>query len=129
MYNGIGVFDFSNGLQSFIVQHCSSTYSIICRIYVRKEVLWNKNLWQQRWDLLKLIEGFINSVHSRCIPKAAKPIAYVECPLHHDKECTPHIRLDTVKPNMLCTKLNEYVSLDAYKLLLEPTNQPGESIS
>ena len=76
-----------------------------------------------------LIEGFINSVHSRYIPKAAKPIAYVECPLHHDKECAPHIRLDAVKPNMLCTKLNEYVSLDAYKLLLEPTNQPGKSVS
>ena len=122
------MFDFSSGLQSFIIQHCSDTYSIKCHIYVRKEELWNKDLWQQRWDLLQLVESFINSVHSHCIPKAAKPIAYVECPFCHDKDCAPHIRLSAVKPNVLCTKVNEYISLNAYKLLLEPTNQSGELI-
>ena len=122
------MFDFSNDLQSFIIQHCSVTCSIKCRIYVRKEELWNKDLWQQRWDLLQLVENFIKSVHSHCIPKAAKPIAYVECSFYHDKECAPHIRLSDVKPKLLCTKVNEYISLDAYRLLLEPTNQSSESI-
>ena len=124
------MFNFSNGLQSFTIQHCSNTYSIKCCIYVRKEELQNKDLWQQRQNLLQLIEGFINSVHSYYIPKAAKPIAYVECPLHHDKDCAPHIRLDAMKPNMMCKKVNEYISVDAYKLLiiLDPTNQSGESM-
>ena len=125
------MFDFSNGLQSFTIQYCSDTCSIKCCIYVRKEELQNKDLWQRRRSLLQYIKGFINSVHSHCIPKAAKPIAYVKCPFHHDKGCAPHIRLDAVKPNMLsllCTKVNEYISVDAYKLLLDPTNQSGESI-
>ena len=125
------MFDFSNGLQSFTIQHCSDNCSIKCHIYVRTEQLQNKDLWQQRKNLLQLVEAFINSVYSHCIPKAAKPIAYVECPFHHDKECAPHIRLDDVKPNMLsllCKKVNEYISVDAYKLLLDPTDQSGESI-
>ena len=124
------MFDFSDGLQSFTIQHCSNTYSIKCLIYVCKEELQNKYLWQQRRDFLQLVECFINSVHWRCIPKAAKPIAYLECPLHHDKNCAPHIRIcfDAVKPKMLCTKVNKFISVDAYKLLLEPSDQSGESI-
>ena len=116
------MFDFSNNKQSFILKQCSHTYSIKCHICVRKGELYNKDLWQQRNDLLELIKSFINSVHSRFIPKAAKPIAFLECPLDHDKECGPHLFLDKIKIGTVCPLVNEYISEDAYKLLLEPFN-------
>ena len=125
VFHGIGVFDFSDGKQSFVLERCSDTYSIKCRIYVHKQELQNNDLWRQRWHLLDLILCFIKSVHSHCIPKAAEPIAYVECPLHHDKKCVPHLRLDAIKLKTLCTKVNQFVSKDAYRLLLEPMNQSG----
>ena len=126
VFHGIGVFDFSDGNQSFVLERCSDTYSIKCRIYVHKQELHNKDLWRQRRSLLDLILCFIKSVHSRCIPKAVKPIAYVECPLHHDKKCVPHLRLDAIELKTLCTKVNQFVSKDAYRLLLEPMNQSGQ---
>ena len=126
IFHGIGVFDFSDGKQSFVLEHCSDTFSIKCRIYVHKQELQNNDLWKQRWYFLDLILCFIKSVHSRCIPKAVKPIAYVECPLHYDKKCIPHLRLDAIKLKTLCTKVNQFVSKDAYRLLLEPMNQCGQ---
>ena len=126
IFHGLGVFDFSDGKQSFVLEHCSDTYSIKCHVYVRKQELHNNDLWQQRWELLILILSFVKSVHSRCIPKAKEPIAYVECPLDHDKKFDPHLRLDAIKLETLCTKVNQFVSKDAYRLLLEPMNQSGE---
>ena len=122
------MFDYSDGRQSFILKHCPYTHSIKCHVCVRKEELHNKDLWQQRRDLLDLIRSFINSVYLRCIPEATKPIAYVECPLHHDEECGPHIHLDEIKTKTLCNKVNDFISEDAYGLLLEPTNKSGEPI-
>lgn len=128
VYNGIGVFDFSNNSQSFALERHSDTYSIKCHINVCKQELHNKDLWQQRSYLLDLLEAFINDVHTRFIPNAAKPIAYLECPLLHDKECEPHIRRDAIRPKTFCNISNEYISVDVYNLLLEPTNQSRESL-
>ena len=126
IFNGIGVFDFSNSSQSLVLKRCSDTYSIKCHVCVHNRELQNKKLWQQRWDLLHLIENFICRGHSHCIPKARKPVAYVECPMHRDEECAPHLPLDTVRSNMLCTKVNRCVPRDVYSLLLEPTDQSSK---
>ena len=126
VFNGMGVFDFSNSSQSFVLKRCSDTYCIKCHICVHKRELQNKKLWKQRWDLLHLIGNFICSVHHHCIPKARKPEAYVECPMHRDEEYAPHLRLDTVRSNMLCTKVNQCVPRNVYSLLLEPTDQSSK---
>ena len=129
IFSGIGVFDFGDdNKQSFILKYCSCTYSIELHIWVRKQELYNKHLWQHRRDLLKFMQVSINTTHCRCMPKATEPIAYVECPLHHGEEYDPHIRLDAIKAKTLCTKVNEYISKDVYKLLLEPINQFGKLV-
>ena len=122
------MFDYSDGRQTFILKHCPYTHSIKCHVCVRKEELHNENLWQQRRDLLDLIGCFIKSVCHRCIPKATEPIAYLECPLHHDEGYGPHIRLNEIKTQTLCNEVNDYISKDAYRLLLKPTNKSGEPI-
>lgn len=67
-------------------------------------------------------------VHKR-ISKAQKPIAYMECPLQHNEEFGPHLRLDKVKPNMYCKMVHPkelaIVPKEAYNLLL-PTDQLSE---
>ena len=102
------MFDFSNGLQSFALQYCSNTHSI--KLYMSIEII-------------------VNDVHKHCLHQAKEPIAYVDCPLHHDKDCTPHIRLVDIEEKTLCKKLNQFICRGTYKLLLEPTNQTGKSIS
>ena len=120
------MFDFGDNNQSFVLKQCSYTHSIKCYICVRKRELYNEDLWQKRSTLLELIETFISSVHHRHIPKAEKPIAYLECPLDHDKECDPHLRLDKIETQTVCPIVNEYISEDLYKLLLQPVNHCGE---
>ena len=129
IFNGVGVFDFNDdNKQSFMLKYCSCTYSIKVHIWVRKEELYNKHLWLQRKNLLKLMQVSINTAHCHCIPKAKEPTAYIECPLHHDKENDPHIRLDAIKAKTLCTKVNEYISENTYKLLLKPINRCGKPV-
>ena len=123
------MFDFNDDdKQSFMLKYCSCAYSIQLHIWVHKEELGDKQLWQQRRDLLKVVQDLINTAHCHCIPKASKPMAYVECPLHCEEEYGPHIRLDAVKAKTLCTKVNKYISEDTYKLLLEPINQCGKVV-
>ena len=129
--HGIGVFDFNNGKQGFALQQCSVTFSIKCYIFVLQREVCNKDLRQQRWDLLQQhLKSFVFDAHNRCIPKAQQPITYVECPLEHDKSCVPHIRLDALTPDndVYCAKENpkRLVSRSAYNLLLNPDNQPGK---
>ena len=115
------MFDFSDGTQSFALQHCSDTHSIKCYISVQKQKVYDRGLWHLRYDLLKNIKKFIHHVHNHFIPKAREPITYVQCPLQHDEDYAPHIPLDTIESNMLCTKVNQLIPRDAYNLLLEPT--------
>ena len=130
IFNGVGVFDFNDDIkQSFMLKYCSRTYSIELHIWVHKEELYNEQLWHQRKYLLKLMQDLIDTAHCHCIPKASKPAAYVECPLHHDEDYDPHIRLDAIKPKTLCTKVNKYISEDTYKLLLEPINQCSKLVT
>lgn len=131
--HGIGIFDFDNGkYQGFALQQCSITFSIKCYIFVLQHKMYDKDLWQQRWDLIQQhLQSFILDAHNRCIPKAQQPIAYMQCPLQHDDEsCAPHVRLDTLTPDtdMWCTKSNpkRKVSRDSYNLLLKPSAQDGK---
>ena len=79
----------------------------------------------QRSELFNELGELINLVHNRCISKAQKPIAYVECPLQHDEKCGPHLSLDKIKPNMYCTKVypKREVPKQAYNLVL-PLDPP-----
>ena len=91
----------------------------------------NRDLWQQRWGLLQeQLPSFILDAHNRCISKAQPPIAYMECPIQHDENCAPHIRLDTIAidTNIWCTKVNpkELIPKDACNLLLQPKDHPGK---
>ena len=127
VYHGIGVFDFSNEKQCFALQHCPRTHSIKCHICVHTQEVNNANLSVQRLELLNELRKLINLVHERCISKAQKPIAYVECPLQHDENCGPHLSLDKIKLNMYCTKVypKKKVPEEAYNLVLPP-DHPGE---
>ena len=125
--NGIGVFDFSNNKQSFALQCCLDVHCIKCHISVRKQVVHDKDLWQQRQDLFSCTKKIIDDVHKYYIGNTRNPVACIECPHCHDKEYTPgpHIFLDTIRSNTQCTVVNEPIAKDTYKLLLEPTDQSG----
>lgn len=128
---GIGVFDFSSGKQGFALEQCSKTFSIKCYIYVLQQEVCNRDLWQQRWDLLQEhLQSFVLDAHSRCISKARLPIAYMECPLQHNDDCAPHVRLDAlaVDTDIWCNKVNpkRLISRDTYSLLLKPHNHPSK---
>lgn len=86
------------------------------------------SLIEERLKLLDELEKIINFVHQRCISKAQKPVAYVECPLQHDEEFGPHLPLDTIKPIMYCNKVypKQPVPSESYNLLLPCMDQPGE---
>ena len=122
--NGIGVFDFSNNTQSFALQCCSDIHYIKCYISVCKQAARDKDLWQQRQDLFGRTKEIIDEVHEYYIGKAKKPVVCIDCP-HHREECAPHIPFDTIKSKAWCTKVNQLISEDTYKLLLEPTDQCG----
>ena len=127
IHHGIGVFDFIDDKQCFTLQHCPKTHSIKCYICVHKEEVNNKSLYEQRCKLLQVLDKMVHSVHKRCISKAKKPIAYMECPLQHDDECGLHLLLHKIKPNMYCNKVypKQLVPKETYNLLL-PTEQLGE---
>ena len=127
IHHGIGVFDFIDDKQCFTLQHCPKTHSIKCYICVRKEEVNNINAYVQRREFLKILDKVVHSVHERCISKAKKPIAYIECPLQHYEECGLHLRYNKIKPNVYCNKVypKQPVPMEAYNLLL-PMDQLGE---
>ena len=131
---GIGVFDFKNRKQGFTLQLCSVTFSIKCYIFVLQQEMHNRDLWLQRRDLLQEhLPSFILDAHNRCIFKADQPIAYMECPMQHDENCAPHVRLDTlaIDTDVWCTRMNpkKLVSKDAYNLLLQPQGNTGKELA
>ena len=127
------MFNFKNRKQGFALLKCSVTFSIKCYIFVLEQEVDRRDLWQQRWDLLlEHLPSFILGAHNCCISKADRPIVYMECPLQHDENCAPHIRLDTlaIDTDVWCTKVNpmKLISKDAYNLLLQPKDKPSKQL-
>ena len=45
----------------------------------------------QRHALLAHLKKSIIEVHEIYIPSARHPVAYIECPLQHEGNCSPHV--------------------------------------
>ena len=124
LYRGNGYFNFKNRKQSFKLQECQATSSIICYITIHKRVATKQELLAmlaQRQDLLAHLKKSINEVHTEYIPSARSPIAYIECPLQHEENCGPHVRLDEISDteDVYCPKSDgEIVPPQAYMMLL-----------
>ena len=77
--------------------------------------------------LLAHLKKSIIEVHEVYIPSAKHPIAYIECPLHHEENCGPHVRLEDIREteDVYCSKSDgEVVPPEAYMMLL--TTSTGE---
>ena len=82
---------------------------------------------EQHQDLLAHLKESINEVHTVYIPSARSPIAYIECPLQHEENCSPHVRLDEISEigKVYCPKSDgKLVPPQAYMMLL--TTDTGE---
>ena len=125
IYLGIGYFKFKSFNQSFKLQECQATSSIKCYITIHEMgVTKQKQLVMlvQRKDLLAHLKKSINEVHSTYIPSAAYPIEYIECPLQHEENCSPHVRLENISETekARCSKSDsEVVPPEAYMMLLK----------
>ena len=82
---------------------------------------------EQRQDLLAHLKKSINEVHTVYIPSERYPIGYIECPLQHEENCGPHVRLEEISEteDVYCPKSDsEIVPPQAYMMLL--TTDTGE---
>ena len=127
IYRGIGYFNFKGFKQSFKLQECQATSSIKCYITIQEKVTKQQQLvmLEQRKDLLAHLKKSINEVHSTYIPSATHPIGYLECPLQHEGNCSPHVRLADISETeeVYCSKRNgEVVPPEAYMMLLKADN-------
>ena len=80
---------------------------------------------EQRKDLLAHLKKSINEVHSTYIPSSTHPIGYIECPLQHKENCSPHVRLADISETerVYCSKSDgEAVPPEAYMMLLKADN-------
>ena len=105
--------------QNFCLQQCLVTFSIKCFITINGED--TQMMLDQRQGLLAHLKEAIDEVHLTYIPSAKHPIGYVECPLEHEEECLPHIRLDDVNEanDILCLKsASQIVPRKSYMPLL-----------
>ena len=124
IYRGNGYFNFNNRNQSFKLQECQTTSSIKCYITIHKnEATKEKELVMlaQRRALLSHLKKSIIEVHEVYIPSAKHPIGYIECPLQHEENCGPHVRLDDISEieDVYCSKSDgEVVPPEAYMMLL-----------
>jgi len=124
IYRGIGYFNFKNRNQSFKLQECQSTSSIKCYITIYEKGVTRQEqsaMLEQRQDLLSHLKRSINQIHSTYIPSARYPISYIECPLSHEENCMPHVRLDDISQSRIiyCYKSdNKIVPPQAYMPLL-----------
>ena len=124
IYRGFGNFNFKSGHQSFKLQECQATSSIKCFLTIKCEgVTQQKQLvmLEQRQALIANLMTSISEVHSTYIPSARYPVAYIECPLSHEKECMPHVRLEDISEtkDVYCFRSGgEIVPPEAYMMLL-----------
>ena len=85
---------------------------------------------EQRQALLSHLKKSITAVHKVYIPSAKHPIGYIECPLQHDEDCGPHVRLEGIEGisesgKVYCSKsVGRVVPPQAYMMLL--TTNTGE---
>lgn len=135
IYHGTGVFQFKDCKQSFRLQESQVTYSIKCYITIYKHKLPNDILLimlQHRQQLLMHLQNCVSEVHHSHIPCAREPIGYLECPLQHDGNCHPHIRLDQLNTSedIVCPKSNhQIVPFETYALLFTTSLGNGTYVS
>ena len=63
------------------------------------------------------------------IPSAKQPIGYLECPLDHNKNCGPHVKLDSISTSndVPCSKSEcQNDHKEAYMLLLTTVSDKGK---
>ena len=96
-------------------------YCIKCFISVKETEIKNKELREQRWELLKYLNNCIEHTHVSFIPEAEKPVAYIHCPINHEvSNVPPHLFLDKIKWGMSCSaEVCKQVPVEAYNLLLK----------
>jgi len=66
------------------------------------------------------------------IPSARQPIGYIECPVEHDKNYLPHVRLDSINASsdVFCPKSAcKIVPKKTYMMLLTTVTDKGMYIS
>ena len=125
IYRGIGHFNFKSRKQSFKIQEHQATSSIKCLIIIHQGAQISKEnqliMLAQRQSLLAHLKKSINEVHSTYIPSARYPIAYIECPLAHEEDYMPHVRLEDISEteDVHCPKSDgKIVPPQAYMMLL-----------
>ena len=83
---------------------------------------------EQRQELLSHLKESLTVIHQMYIPSARQPIGYLECPVDHDDNCLPHVRLNNINTSndVFCSK-NEckIVPKKAYMLLLTTVSNRG----
>ena len=80
-------------------------------------------LLQQRKNLLRYLESSIAEISKSCMPSAELPVTCLECPLSHEDDCIPHIRLDiNNKDTLVCLEslIVTHIPVESYALLFEP---------
>ncbi|XP_065884558.1 uncharacterized protein [Dysidea avara] len=128
IYRGTGYFDCKGKGQSFKLQQCQITYSIKCYFTIHAQD--EQMMLEQRQELLSYLKESLNVIHQMYIPSARQPIAYLECPLHHDDNCLPHVRLNSINTSndVFCSKSEcQAVPKKAYMLLLTTVSDKGSS--
>jgi len=84
----------------------------------------------QRQELLSCLKASLHEICQICIPSARQPIEYLECPLEHDDNFMPHIRLGGINASddVFCSKSDcKIIPKKAYLMLL--TTNEGISSS
>ena len=76
---------------------------------------------EQRQALLANLMTSISEVHSTYIPSARYPVAYIECPLCHEEDSMPHVRLEDISEtkDVYCFRSGgKIIPPQAYMMLL-----------
>ena len=122
IHRGVGAFRFKDKPQCFTLQQCTDTFSIKLFITIDQNDLC-KEVFQEIAILCQQLkhhlQDCIKAVHHSLIPCAAEPIGYLECPLHHDGNQEPHLRLDKIDPAqpVRCPKNGKKIHPSTYGLL------------
>jgi len=122
IYHGVGSFRFKDTPHYFTLQQCTDTFSIKLFITIDQSELSKGELPEialQCQQLKHHLQDCIKDVHHSLTPCAAKPVAYLECPLQHAGSQDPHVRLDAIVPTkpVRCPKKGKTIPSSAYGLL------------
>ena len=122
IHHGVGSFRFKSKTQCFTIQQCSQTFSIKVYISVDKSKLSKDEAPEIASSCRQLrhhLQECIKEVRLTHIPCGREPIGYLQCPLNHEGNQAPHIRLDDIDTDakLLCSKSGEVVPLQKYDLI------------